>query len=89
MSMVRVKQPERLIEKDTQMEFAALSDAIDGLNGVLDDLRGFRNFEEFFDAVKYLIEDMEPAYQELEAADYEEHRREMEFLERQYWHDVI
>lgn len=66
-----------------------LESAMDSIASAMNSLAGYEAFTDYFDALSDLWDDMKPQYDEYEAIDAAEYRKEMDGLNRQYLRSVM
>ena len=66
-----------------------LESAMDSIASAMSSLAGYEAFTDYFDTLSDLWDDMKPQYDEYEAIDAAEYRKEMDGLNRQYLRSVM
>lgn len=88
--MVKPKQYEKLaMNPDNITLLSELEEAMDSIASAMRNLAGYEAFTDYFDALSDLWDEMKPQYDEYEAIDAAEYRKEMEGLNRQYLRSVM
>ena len=87
--MDRVKQTVVTYDNDKEQLLAAIEEAMWHVNAAMDDLRGYGEFEEWFDTLDDMLDEMESEQEPLERYAEAEYRREMDALNRQYESDLL
>lgn len=66
-----------------------LEEAMDSIASAMRNLAGYEAFTDYFDALSDIWDEMKPQYDEYEAIDAAEYRKEMDGLNRQYLRSVM
>jgi hypothetical protein len=84
------KQYEKLHDKiDNADQLEGLEEAMSGIASAMEALSGYTVFEEWFDTLEMVFDEMTPMHEECEAIDAAEYRAEMDGLNRQYLRSVL
>lgn len=88
--MVKPQQYKKLIKNADNVDLLTeLENAMDSIASAMSSLAGYEAFTDYFDALSDLWDDMKPQYDEYEAIDAAEYRKEMDGLNRQYLRSVM